>query len=712
MAILQGIRSKGPLLVTVIGLALFAFIAGDAWKVLQPYQSHDVGEINGESLSAQDFQDLVEEYTEVVKFTTGNSSLADEQSNQIKDEVWRNYVNNKLIENEAKKLGITVTNEEIQSIIDAGTHPILSQTPFSNPQTGVFDKDLLKKFLVDYNNMNTAQMGQQYADYYQRLYTYWQFIEKTLLQSRLQEKYQALVTNSILSNNVDVESVFEARANQTDFVFAAIPYTSIADSTITITDADYKTAYNKKKEQFRQFVETRNIKYIDVQVTASEQDRAALQQEMEEYTEQLQKAEGEYATLVRQSGSSISFADLLQTKNALPADVVARLDSVNVGGVYGPYFNSQDNTLNSFKKLVATTAPDSIKYCQILIAESDAAKTKQLADSIFTALKKGANFEEVASKYGQTGAGNWLASANYETAQLDGENLTYLNAVTSANQGELNQLELSQGTLIFKVLEKKAMTNKYKVAIVKRPIEFSKETYSKAYNEFSQFIAANKTLNDLVNNAEDAGYRIFDRADLYSSEHTIGGVRGTKDAIRWIFEAKKGDVSGLYECGESDHMMVVALAGIYEEGYRPLALVKEQLRPEIVREKKAEKIIADLKKNGSTTVASVAALPNASTDTIKHVTFSAPTYIPSISVSELAISAYSSIAKVKETSEPLKGNAAIYVVEAISQEKSSETLDKETEKTSIQNMYTRMASQFVSDLYLKAKVKDQRYLFF
>ena len=172
------------------------------------------------------------------------------------------------------------------------------------------------------------------------------------------------------------------------------------------------------------------------------------------------------------------------------------------------------------------------------------------------------------------------------------------------------------------------------------------------------------------------------------------------------------DVSGLYECGESDHMMVVALAGTYEEGYRPLALVKDQLRPEIVREKKAEKIIADLKKNSSTTVAAVAALPNASTDTIKHVTFSAPTYIPSISASELAISAYSSIAKINETSEPLKGNAGVYVVEAIAQEKSSETLDKETEKTSLQNMYTRMASQFVSDLYLKANVKDQRYLFF
>ena len=156
MATLQNIRSKGPLLVIVIGLALFAFIAGDAWKVLQPHQSQDVGEVNGESISAQDFQALVEEYTEVIKFSSGNSALSDEQTNQIKDEVWRTYVNNKLIEKEAKKLGLVVSKAEIQAIINAGVHPMLQQTPFRNPQTGAFDKDMLKKFLVDYSKMNTS----------------------------------------------------------------------------------------------------------------------------------------------------------------------------------------------------------------------------------------------------------------------------------------------------------------------------------------------------------------------------------------------------------------------------------------------------------------------------------------------------------------------------------------------------------------------------
>ena len=232
MATLQNIRSKGPLLVIVIGLALFAFIAGDAWKVLQPHQSQDVGEVNGESISAQDFQALVEEYTEVIKFSSGNSALSDEQTNQIKDEVWRTYVNNKLIEKEAKKLGLVVSKAEIQAIINAGVHPMLQQTPFRNPQTGAFDKDMLKKFLVDYSKMNKAQMPSQYAEYYESMYKFWSFLEKSLIQARLQEKYQALITKSLFSNPVEAQDAFDARVEQSDLLLAAVPYSSIVDSTI------------------------------------------------------------------------------------------------------------------------------------------------------------------------------------------------------------------------------------------------------------------------------------------------------------------------------------------------------------------------------------------------------------------------------------------------------------------------------------------------
>ena len=378
MATLQNIRSKGPLLVIAVGLALFAFIAGDAWRVLQPHQSQDVGEVNGDVLSAQDYQSMVDEYAEVVKFTSGTNALSDDQLNQLRDEVWRTYVNNQLIEAEAEKLGLTVSKEEIKSIINEGTHPLLAQTPFRNPQTGAFDKDMLMKFLADYAKMNQGQMPAQYADYYNSLYKVWSFIEKTLVQTRLQEKYSNLIAKSLLSNPVEAQMTFDGRIDQKDMLLAAVPYSSIVDSTITVTDAELKAAYDEKKEQYRQYVETRNIKYIDVQVTASDEDKAELRKEMDEYTAQLAGATSDYSTLVRSTGSEQPYVDLYYTTRALPSDVVARLDSVAMGDVYGPYYNALDNTMNSFKKLAKASMPDSIQYRQIQVVAETPEKTKTL----------------------------------------------------------------------------------------------------------------------------------------------------------------------------------------------------------------------------------------------------------------------------------------------------------------------------------------------
>lgn len=712
MATLQNIRSKGPLLVIVIGLALFAFIAGDAWKVLQPHQSQDVGEVNGEAISAQDFQALVEEYTEVVKFSSGMNALSDEQTNQIKDEVWRAYVNNKLIENEAEKLGLTVSKAEIQAIIDAGVHPMLQQTPFRNPQTGAFDKDMLKKFLVDYSKMNQAQMPAQYAEYYNSMYKFWSFVEKSLVQARLQEKYQALITKSLFSNPVEAEDAFNGRVDQSDLLLAAIPYSSIVDSTIVIKESDLKAAYDKKKEQFRQYVESRNIKFIDVQVTASPEDKAALQKEMDEYTVQLNGAPADYTTFVRSTGSTSPYVDLFYTSQALPSDVVARLDSVSVGGVYGPYYNVSDNTISSFKKIATAVMPDSIQYRQIQVTAEDAAKVKTLSDSIYNAIKGGADFAEIAKKYGQTGEPTWITSANYEGAQVDGDNLKYITAITTLGQNELTNLTLGQANVILQVTNKKAMKDKYKVAVIKRPVEFSKETYSKAYNDFSQFIASNNTLDKMVANAEDAGYKLLDRNDLYSSEHGIGGVRGTKEALKWAFAAKVGEVSGLYECGESDHMLVVGVESIIPEGYRPLATVKDQLRNEILRDKKAEKIMADMKAAGATSFEQYKNMANAVSDSIKHVTFAAPAYVPVLRSSEPLVGAYASIAELNKLSAPIKGMGGVFVLQPYAKEKLNETFNQETEEATLENMHVRMANQFINDLYLNANVKDNRYLYF
>ena len=712
MATLQNIRSKGPLLVIAVGLALFAFIAGDAWQVLQPHQSQDVGEVNGETLSAQDYQKMVEEYTEVVKLTSGMNALNDAQMNQLHDEVWRTYVNNQLVEAEAKKLGLTVSDAELKSIINEGRHPMLARTPFVNPQTGAFDKDMLMKFLADYAKLNRAQMPTQYVDYYESMYKIWSFVEKTIVQSRLQEKYAALISQSLISNPIEAQASFDARVNQTDMLLAAIPYSSIVDSTIVIKDADLQAAYDAKKEQYRQYVETRNIKYIDVQVTASDEDKAALRKEMDEYTVQLASTTSDYATFVRSTGSDRPYVDLFYTTRALPRDVVARLDSVAMGDVFGPYYYAGDNTMTSFKKLAKASMPDSIQYRQIQVVAENADKTKTLADSIYNAIKDGADFEEVAKKYGQTGEPVWISSVNYEGADLEGDNLKYVAAVTTAAKNDLQNIALAQANVILQVTDRKAVTDKYKVAIVKRPVEFSKETYSKAYNDFSEFIATNNTVEKMVANAEDAGYRLLDRRDLYSTEHNIGGVSGTKDALRWAFSAKPGEVSGLYECGESDHMMVVGLVSVVPEGYRPLALVRNDLRAEVMRDKKAEKIMADMKAAGAASFEQYKGMANAVSDSVKHVTFGASAFVSTLRTSEPMVSAYASVGEVNQLSAPIKGNGGVFVLQPYAEEKMNETFDQAAEEDRIESMYTNIARQFINDLYLKANVKDERYLFF
>ena len=711
MATLQTIRSKGPLLVIVIGIALFAFIAGDAWKIFQPHQGRqDIGEINGEKVSAQDYQKLVDEYTEVIKLTNGLTSLNETQLASVKDQVWQSYVNNKLIAEQAEALGLTVTDAEIEAIIDEGTHPMLMNTPFRNPQTGAFDKDMLKKFLVDYSNLSTSQMPAQYVEYYQTMGNFWNFVEKTLRQSALAEKYQNLISKSLISNPVSAEDAFKARTEQSDLLMAAVPYSSVNDSLVKVSDDEIKKLYNERKEQFKQLAETRNIRFVDVQVLPSDADRKAVLDEVTEYSEQLNNTTADYGTFVRSTGSAVSYADIPVNKSVIPSDVVARLDSIGMNEVFGPYYSQTDDSYNAFKIIAKVNAPDSIQFRQIQVYADTDEKAKTLTDSIYDAIKGGANFEEIAKVYGQTGEANWISASSWEGGQLNSENETFIKTLISQPVNEVAKLNLGQANIILQVTNKKSMQEKYKVAVIKRNVEFSNDTYNDAYNKFSQFVAQSNTIEELEKNAEEYGYTVIPRSDFSSSEHYVGGVPSTKEVIRWIFDAKEGEVSPLYECGNNDHIMVVALDRINPVGYRNINSVADMLRSEIRRDKKAELIMADMK--ACTSIDQAKAVKNAVSDTVKHVTFSAPAYISMTRGSEPVIGAVASKTAVNATSAPVKGNAGVYMVQVLSKENGSEKLDVKSEETTLTNMYSRFATQFINDLYQKAEVVDNRYLYF
>lgn len=716
MAALQKIRSKGPLLVIIIGLALFAFIAEEAMRSIQTASSESkqrVGEIYKEKLSVQDFQNMVDEYAEVVKFTNGMGSLNDEQMTQLRDQVWNTYVNNKLIEHEAELLGLTVTDAEVQSIINSGKSPLLMQTPFRNEKTGAFDVNVLKKFLTDYEGIKsqTTQMPAEYIEYYTKLYNLWTFIEKTIREETLISKYQTLLSKSLLSNKIVNQAAFNDRNNESNILLAALPYTLINDKDIKVDDADLKAKYEEMKESFKQIAETRDIKYIDVEVQASAADKAALDKEMQEAYNKLTQG-GDFAKIVRESGSTISYSELPVSKNALPRDIANEIDSMSAGQTKAPYYFAGDNTMNTIKLISKVSAPDSIQFQQIQVSGADAAVVKHTADSIMTALNQGAPFDSIAKKYGQNADKTWMTSRQYEGATMDLENMNFIKTLNKISVNGVEKIDFTQGSIIVKVTDRRAMIDKYDIAVVKRPVEFSKETYTKAYNDFSHFIASNATLKDIEANALKNGYNLQSRNDLMNSEHYVGGIRSTQEAMRWIFneDTDINSVSPMYECGENDHMLVVILTGVHQKGYRSMEDVKDILTKKVMEDKKAEMLKE--KMANAKSIADVMKVNGAVSDTINHVSFSASTFVSKVGYSEPIISGAASKAENGKFISPLKGNGGVYAFQVLSKNKTAEKYDAKSEEMQQESMNMRAVSRFVNDLYEKANVKDNRYLFF
>lgn len=311
MAALGKIRKRGVALVCIIGLGLFAFIAEEAFRSCEAtknQQRQQIGEVLGNKINVQDFQALVDEYQDVLKITQNRENFSEEELNQIKDQVWSQYVNEQIIANEAEKLGLTVTDEELQNIMKEGTNPMLMQSPFVNQQTGRFDVTMLTKFLDDYKK---AGSNPQLAESYQTIYKYWQFIEKQLRTNTLAQKYQALLSNCLLSNPISAKMAFEGQNTESDIQLASIAYSSINDNDVKVDDKDLKAKYDEEKEMFKQDVESRDIKYVDFQVVASAADRKELMKTMTDAAQKLQSGANAAEVVRRPSRSWPTLAWLL-----------------------------------------------------------------------------------------------------------------------------------------------------------------------------------------------------------------------------------------------------------------------------------------------------------------------------------------------------------------------------------------------------------------
>ena len=681
MAALGKIRSKGLVLICIIGLGLFAFIAEELVRSCESSrndQRQQIGEVLGEKINMMDFSKLVDEVTEAMKLQ-GQDNLNEAQLSQLRDGVWQTMVQYKVVANECEALGLTVTDEEVQNILKQGTNQMLISTPFVNRQTGRFDVNTLQQFLAQYKQAKTA--NPQAAQQMETVYKYWTYIEKTLRQQTLIQKYQSLLAHCLLSNPVEAKMAFKDATEESKVEVAAFPYSDIQDDKVQVAESDLKAKYGELKERFSQYVESRDIKFIDIQVKASAADRAALKKDFANYQKELAEAENP-GDVVRKSTSSVPYLGIPLTKEAYPSDIAARLDSMAVGQVSAPVENTFDNTLNIIRLIAKQQLPDSVQYRMIQVGGNTVEEAHKRADSIYTAL-------------------------------MDKDTRNYIESLNTMAPNEIKNIELAQGNLILQVTDRRAMVTKYQAAVIKRVIDFSKDTYRTAYNKFSSFVSANSTIADIDKNAAKSGYKFLEMKDVTSTQHGIANIRATRDALKWLFEeAKEGEVSPMYECGDNDHLLLVACTKVHPVGYRDLsdAQVKEIVKAEVLRDKKAEQIEAKLA--GVNSIAAAKA-KGAKVQTIEQVTFAAPVFVQTTGASEPVLSgAVAATAKGKFVSAPVKGNAGVYLFQVADKKQNASKFDVKEQEARLRQKAMQYASNFMSELVIKANIVDNRYLFF
>ena len=690
-------------MLVIVGIALLAFIIGDFLNSGATYfnQSREnVAEIAGQSIHILEYQKAIDEMVDVYKLQSGMNDLTEDQMAQIRTSVWETMVSNRLLEVECEKIGLTVTSQELgERIFGSNPHPLLSQCRAFMDENGRFSHNALMQF---YSYVN--QDGVEQSEELMRLRNYYLFWENAVRSSLLQEKYVAILSKAVTANVLEAKNSFDSRKTTVDASYVMQPYYAIPDSVVSVSDSEIKSLYSKRKEQYKQ-EPNRTIHYVCFDIVPSEADYEEVRLWMEKLKPEFDTTD-DVAGLVN-SNSDIMYDGSNYSQSTVPAEYKDFAFSGSKGDVTPIEFS--DDTYRTARIVEAgLMLPDSVKLRHIYLADNN----EERMDSIVEAIRGGADFAALASKYSavpQTAANGgeigWVGEYGLAPEIAEPAFSKATNEVFTVKQG----LEAQ----IFQIMERSEPTPKVKLAILSRKVTPSSRTYSALYNSAKRFIVEHGTMEAFESGAKEQELTVMPAFGLQKNTEKVGSLAQSRQIVRWAFDdkTKRGAVSDVFEC--NDCFVIALLTEVNDGEYRSLQNVSGELKAELIKDKKAEKIMQEMKAvlAKDNTLEAVAKAVKAEVQQAEGINFSS--YRFGTAGVEPGLIGLAPYMEVGQLSEPVKGNNGVYVIQTSNPKESDATYNEASELMQL-NMYTSYSLPYraIELIRQKASIEDNRANFY
>jgi peptidyl-prolyl cis-trans isomerase D len=698
MAMISKIRSKAGLLIGIVGFSLLAFILGDLLSHNRDlFSSNDssVGVISGNKIDVRDFEDQVQLSVNNYKLNNNTETVDQNTMDQLREQTWNQLVNNEIMGKQFTKLGLNVSPDELFDMVKGkNPHPQIKQA-FTDPKTGEFSTANVINFLKNMDNDKTGRTRAQ-----------WNVFEKAIMEERLQQKYNDLVKQGLFVSSVEAKEDFISKNRFASVKFVFLPYSTVVDSTIKVSDADLKAVYNANLKRYKQEA-SRGIDYVTFEVTPSQVDLKAAKESINKTVEEFRATTND--SLFVAQNSDAPFDANFKKRGSFSPNIDSVMFNSAIGTLVGPY---EENNGFKIAKLVAVKMlPDSVNARHILLKVADATAkdaVMKTADSLKAAIKSGSNFAVLSALF-STDEGSKIKGGDlgwFGPGMMVPE---FNDACFNGNKGDVTIVQTQFGIHIIEIVNQSGMSKQIQVAIVDRKIEASSKTYQMVYAKANEFANKNNTAVAFDKAVKDQNLSKLLDNNILENAKQVGGLENSRELVRWAFKAEVGDVSKAFEFGNK--FTVAKLTTAKEKGFSTLEEVKDQVTFEARRDKKAEQFIEKFNKAGKSSLASIATSVGQVEQSAEQVNFAA-TQLGAGGMEPAVVGAIMTM-KPNTISPPIKGMNGVFVVSVNSFTEPVMPKDiKETRQQVVQQLQQRASYEVNNALREKANINDRRGKFY